>query len=340
MNTKLYTGNASTQAITGVGFQPDLVAIKERGGSNHHRNFDSVRGATKDLHFNLQDAEDTTSGVTSFDSDGFTLGSVAGSNGSGLTFASWNWKANGAGSSNTDGSITSTVSANTTAGFSIVKWTGTGSPATIGHGLGVAPRMIIMKNTSQTASWGVYHESMGNDKRMFLNTTDGQSGGVWEDTSPTSTVFSVDGGTITGGSGDVEIAYCFAEVAGYSKFGSYVANNNADGAFIYTGFKPTFFMTKSTATDGSTYKSWSTFDTVRQPTNLNVGKTLYLNREYEEGKRGQGSADATVPALDMLSNGVKCRVGNDEINTASDTYIYMAFGQPIISNSGVVATAR
>lgn len=330
-NTKLYTGTGSSNAITGVGFQPDLVWVKGRSNVSEHSLFDVVRGVNQRIRSN-SDGIETTAGnsVTSFDADGFTVVSHGDVNTNTHTYASWNWKAGGAGSSNTDGSITSTVSANTTAGFSIVKWTGTGSNATVGHGLGVAPRFIMMKNTSNTASWGVYHEGMGNDKRLFLDTTGGETAGNWQTTSPTSTVFSVDGGTITGGSGHVEIAYCFAEVAGYSKFGNYVGNGVDNGAFIYTGFKPSWVMVKNQAS-GNHHMM---YDNKVIPHNLGDK----LNRANENAVE---VTSASGEMYDFLSNGFKARASsNNNTNYSGSTYNYMAFGQPIISNSGTPATAR
>ena len=175
-NTKLYTGNGSTQSITGVGFQPDWVWFKNRSSSQNHRLFDAVRGAGKNLVSNNTGAEinagtGTSGQLRTFDSDGFSVGSDGSVNNNGENIASWNWKANSSGSSNSDGSVTSTVSANTTAGFSIVKWTGTGATATVGHGLGVKPSMIIIKNTGATENWVVYHGSLGAEKNIKLNNT-------------------------------------------------------------------------------------------------------------------------------------------------------------------------
>ena len=343
---KTYLGSASAVTTTGLGFQPDLVWIKDRDNGNNHCLVDAVRGVGKYIESDNDGAEvdNSTNSISAFTSDGFTTGTANPANEQASTtkgFMSWNWKANGAGSANTDGSINSTVSANTTAGFSIVKWTGTGSNATVGHGLGVAPRFIMMKITSNVASWGVYLESMGNDKRLFLDTNGAESGGNWQDTSPTSTVFSVDGGTITGGSGHVEIAYCFADVSGYSKFGSYIGNgNNGDGTFIYLGFKPSYVLIKQTNTTGN----WALSDNKRLTNSGNqdggqgnyIPHMLATNSATAESGFGGGSSNK----IDYLSNGFKMRDNGAYGNTSGGTYLYMAFGQPIISNSGVVATAR
>jgi len=328
-NTKLYTGTGSSNAITGVGFQPDLTWIKNRDVAYWHNWYDAVRGTNKSIASNANNAEETrTNFFNSFDSDGFTVNSTDQNvNASSENFVAWNWKANGTGSSNTDGSITSTVSANTTAGFSIVKWTGTGANATVGHGLGVAPSMIIIKNlTTASQNWQVYHKSNGATRSLELNTTSARfnKANGYNNTDPTSSVFSI------GSDGDVNassasiIAYCFADVQGYSKFGSYTGNGNADGTFVYTGFKPTWVMFKNR--DGT--NSWEIRDDKRSY-NLN-GDTLWANTS-DAGSVGEG--------IDFLSNGFKCRASGAGQN-GSATYVYAAFGQPIISNSGVVATAR
>jgi hypothetical protein len=331
-NTKLYTGNGSTQSINGIGFQPDWVWIKERNNVADHKLYDAVRGATKVLESSNTGAEGTdVNGLTAFDSDGFSLGSSGSNNGSGDTYASWNWKAGGTASSNTSGSITSTVSANTTSGFSIVSYTGTGSVGTVGHGLGVAPAMIITKNRDSGGSgyWGVYHQSLGNGKALFLNRTDASGTNVayWNNTSPTTSVFSLGDGSTSNVSSENHIAYCFAEKKGFSKFGSYVSNNNADGTFVYTGFKPAFLLLKNITT-GST--GWEMYDNKRTPNNV---ANLFLRANTSD-------ADVSSDRLDILSNGFKLRqVGDTNYN--SDVIIYMAFAEnPFVSSTGVPACAR
>jgi hypothetical protein len=329
-NTKLYTGNGSTQSITGVGFEPSLTWIKQRNGTGWHNVYDAVRGSTKRLQTNDTGAESTiTNSITSFDSDGFSLGSNGDTNGSSNTTVSWNWKANGAGSANTDGSISSTVSVNATSGFSIVKWTGTNANATVGHGLGVAPKMIIIRRLESTSDWVVYHSSVGNTSRLVLNSTGASSANsaFFNNTSPTSTTFSVgsDGGS--NGSTDNYIAYCFAEKTGYSKFGSYVGNSSTDGTFVYTGFKPAFLMIK--ATSGT--EEWWTWDNKRDTYNV-VDEALHAN-----------SSDAVEDSdsLDFLSNGFKMRLNSGARNGSGTTYIYMAFAQaPLVGTNNVPCTAR
>ena len=315
-NTVLWTGNSTANtSITGVGFQPDLVWGKDRSTALNHRLFDAVRGVTNRLSSNLTTAETTESGVTAFNSDGFTLGSDQGLNFASDTYVAWNWKANGSGSSNTAGSITSTVSANTTSGFSIVTYTGTGSAATVGHGLGVAPSMIICKGRSVGGNyWQTQHSALGATKALFLNTTDAAftNAAYWNNTAPTSTVFSLGGNTDANGNGTTYVAYCFAEVAGYSKFGSYTGNGSADGPFVYTGFRPAYVMVKVT----TAANVWLILDATRNTSNV---VTLNLNAD-------QSSAENTYSGwCDFTSNGFKVRGTDGAINTGSGTYIYMAF---------------
>ena len=249
-NTVLYTGNGSTNAITGVGFQPDWAWLKNRSSSYHHRLFDSVRGTTKNLSSNRTDAESTESGLTSFDSDGFTLGSDGGANNNTDSYASWNWLGANGTASNSDGSISSTVSANQTAGFSIVSYTGNATAgATIGHGLGATPQWVIVKNRINAQNWFIYHIGIGATKVIYLDLTNAPQTLTqgWNDTAPTSSVVSLGTEAGTNQSGSNMIAYCFAEKQGYSKFGSYTGNGNADGTFVYTGFKPAWVMIKNTS---------------------------------------------------------------------------------------------
>ena len=332
-NTKLYTGNGSTgHAITGVEHQPDLTWIKSRGNTEWHTLIDSVRGVTKYINSNDAGAERTSSNfIESFDSNGFTLGSANDTNQNSINYASWSWKANGAGSANTDGSISSTVSANTTSGFSIVSYTGNStSGATVGHGLGAIPKWIIVKALNTTDNWEVYHASLGAEKYIELNLTaaQGDSTAIWNDTEPTSSVFSIgnNGGVNT--NGNPYIAYCFAEKQGYSKFGSYTGNGNANGTFIYTGFKPAMIIFKQTNTAGG---QWYIYDNKRGQNELD--EHLYPNLS---------SAEATGDnAIDILSNGFKMRSSNGDSNASGSTYIYMAFAEaPLVGTNNVPCTAR
>ena len=327
-NTKLYTGNGSTQSITGVGFQPDLLWFKNRDSAINHMWFDSVRGIDKYFYGNLNEAEGTSATIlTAIGSDGFSVGANNNVNGSSKTYVAWNWLANGAGVSNTDGSITSTVSANTTSGFSIVSYTGTGSLATVGHGLGVTPKMIIVKTRGSGGDWSVYHSSLGNTKNLKLNTTAAEQTSInyWNNTSPTSSVFTVNDEGNVNGSSVAMIAYCFAEVKGFSKFGSYVGNGSADGTFIYTGFAPSFVLIKNTTGD-----QWLIKDNKRPGYNPN--NTLYANLTNAE------DTSSTV-YTDFLSNGFKLRGTYGGQNTSNVKYIYMAFAeQPLVGDNP--ATAR
>ena len=449
-NTVLYTGNGSTQSITGVGFRPDWVWLKARNHAYSHQLFDAVRGATKLLSSEEASAEQTLSGVTSFDSDGFAVGSDAGSNGNAKTFASWNWLAGGTapaitytvkvvsdsgnkyrfddfgtsavtldlqeggtytfdqsdssnsghplrfsttsdgthgggsefttnvtttgtpgsagaktvitvasgtatlyyycsvhsgmggqantnstfGSSNFAGSIQSTVSANTTAGFSIVSYTGNGTAgATIGHGLNSLPKWIIIKNRSSgSTNWQTYHHSLDDGAgthEIFLDLTSAKnaSSGSMNNTAPTSTVVTKGTGSYGNGNGENYIMYIFSEKKGYSKFGSYTGNGSTDGTFIYTGFKPAWVMVKS----ASATESWYTYDTKRNTFNpLDKGIT-----------NNQNITEFTFAPWDFTSNGLKARQNWSGNNTSGVTYIYMAFAEsPFVNSNGVPTNAR
>ena len=331
-NTKLYTGNGNaSHAQTGIGFQPDFTWIKERSSTSAHNVFDAVRGATKNIATNLTGGQSTESeSLLSFDSDGFTVGASNGLNEPSQTYVGWNWKANGSGSSNTDGSITSTVSANTTSGFSIVKYTGTGANASIGHGLGVIPHMAIFKRTDTSGfNWFVYHRSLGAGKFIILDTTGAEqsSTSIWQNTTPTSSVITLGGDGGVNASGGTYIAYCFAEKKGYSKFGSYTGNGNADAPFIYTGFKPTFIMIKRTDAVGD----WGIFDNKREG----------YNDETNRLKPNASDAEEDDNFMDILSNGFKLRLTSSSINASGGTFIYLAFAEsPLVSSNGIPAVAR
>jgi len=334
-NPVLYQSNNSTgQSITGVGFQPDFLWVKDRQAGGAHVLVDVVRGSTKWLGSANTDAEVTRADqVTSFDSDGFTLGADSGNfiNYQTNNNVAWNWKAGGTAVSNTDGDITSSVSANTTNGFSIVSYTGTGANATVGHGLGEVPKMIIFKNRSSVKSWAIYHTSLGATKFIWLN----EAGAVstytpmFNDTEPTSSVFSVGTDLASNVSADNYIAYCFADKAGFSKMGSYTGNGSADGPFVYLGFKPAFTMLKRTDLGAS----WYLFDNKRNTYNP-LDKRLYPNAN---------SAEATVAGgeIDYISNGFKIRRVETDINASGGSYIYMAFAEaPLVGTNNVPANAR
>jgi len=338
----LWSGSGSGQAITNGGnsdLQPDFVWIKKRAGgtARSHNLYDSSRGTTKLLHSDGTDAEQTqAAGLTAFSSDGFTVGDDDGVDGSGGTYVAWQWKANGGtkttfteSGNNPGGSY----QVNTTAGFSILDYTGTGAVGTVAHGLGAVPEVMICKDRSSDGDdWFVYHVSTGNDGGCRLNTNgaDGDDSNRWNDTTPTSSVctFGASGGV--NDDGKATIAYVFAPIQGYSKFGSYTGNGNADGTFVYTGFKPALVITKESGSTGS----WYMHDTKRDPSN---GATHQLIANTNAAEYDTGS-DVNI---DILSNGFKQRYAGGTQNGDGDTHIYMAFAeQPFVSSKGVPCTAR
>jgi hypothetical protein len=331
-NTKLYVGTSATNSVTGVGFQPDFVWIKDRDRVTYHFLFNAISGATNWLATNTTGAEQTFADtLTSFNSDGFTLGTNGDVNGSSYNFVGWSWKANGAGVSNTDGSITSTVSANTTAGFSIVSYTGTGANATVGHGLGVAPSMVICKSRTTAEGWGCYHKSLGATKLIYLNETSVPStlSTYWQDTAPSSTVVTLGSNHAPNEIGTM-IMYCFAEKKGFSKFGSYTGNGSTDGTFVYTGFKPAWLLVKRT----DSARSWKLLDNKRDAYNDGTGANLNVDESGTED-------DNASYAVDFLSNGFKIRNANSNFNISSGSYIYMAFAEnPLVGTNNIPTTAR
>jgi len=332
-NTVLYTGNGTAdRTVTGVGFQPQLLWIKERSNVSTHSLTDIVRGASKRLQSSGTDAEfDTgTDNVRSFDSDGFTLGTGGQVNENTQTYVSWNWLANGVGVSNTDGTATSTVSASTTSGFSIVSYTGTGATATVGHGIDT-PKMIIIKNRDDgTGHWRVYHASIGATKAADLDNTGAFAtrSSTFNDTAPTSSVFSIGSDSRANGSGNSMIAYCFAEKKGFSKAFSYTGNGSADGSFCYLGFKPAFVLLKANDLAG-----WEIADNKRTSSGGNV-----IDKELKPNDSG---AETTNNYIDFLSNGFKIRNAFGNWNGSGVTYIGIAFAEnPLVSSAGVPCTAR
>jgi hypothetical protein len=322
-NAVVYTGTGSAQSITGVGFQPDFIWLKNRtDAATNHGLWDAIRGNTLRLVSNLTDAETSTTAFT-FASDGFDL-TGAGYNTSAKSFISWNWNAGGSNATNTSGTITSTVRANTTSGFSIVQWTGSGANGTVGHGLGVAPQFMFMKNkTNSGTGWPSYHAFMDasapQNYYISMASTDAKTSAsnAWNNTAPTSSVFSV--GSSSFSNGGTMIAYVFAPVAGYSAFGSYGSNNSLDNAFVYCGFRPRWIMIKSATTGGTNY-DWLIFDTVRMSYNYIANTDLRANLATSEG------GTARNPKLDILSNGFKVRDSSGEIGS-STTYIFAAFAE-------------
>jgi hypothetical protein len=316
MDVKLYTGNGSTQTISGLGFSPDLVWYKSRSSAVYnHGLFDIVRGTSAMLRSNTTDAESTISGVTAFNSDGFTLGSDNGGNESGGSMVAWTWDAGSSTVTNTQGSISSQVRANASAGFSIVTYTGTGAAATVGHGLGVAPFLIIVKSRVATlnTSWAIYHKDIGSDKWISFDTSGASSStaGAWNSTAPTSSVFSIGTFSIVNESTKTYVAYCFAPVAGYSAYGLYTGNGSADGSFTYLGFLPKLILIKRT----DTTSNWTILDTSRLGYNVD-NDPLYPNLADAEG---------TTDLLDITSNGFKLRSTDASVNASGGTYIFAAW---------------
>ena len=327
-NTLLWTGdNTSPRTISNT-FDSDFVWVKARSVSRNHVLFDTLRtfAADKELISNGTSSEganqtslygyvsDTTS--TGIELTGGTSGKEY-VNENGTTYVAWNWKANGSGASNTDGTITSTVSANTTAGFSVVSYTGTGASATVGHGLSSAPSLIIVKNRDAGKAWTVYSDQLStpDDQYLYLNSTAGEATyNFWNSTSPTSSVFSISGDTNVNASSQDIIAYCFHSVEGYSKFGSYTGNSSTDGPFVYTGFKPAFVMVKATGTASN----WFTWDVQRNTYNA-ATTPLFPN--------SIGAEEATLYPIDFLSNGFKLRASAGYGTNESAAYIYMAFAE-------------
>ena len=340
--TALYTGNGTAIGSGGLtvtndgnsDLQPDWIWHKNYGAAESHAVADSNRGTHKGL-FPNENSQESTGGseyVNSFNTDGFTVGNVGWANDSGQNYLAWQWKCNGGTtSSNGNGSVTSTVQANTTAGFSIVTYTGTGSGNTIGHGLGVTPDWIIVKVRSTTNNWGVWHQDLGGaNKYLKLNTTDSiiTATDVWNNTLPTSTVFSTGAAGTSNDSGETYVAYCFTSIKGYSKFGSYTGNGNADGAFVYTGFKPAWLMVKKSVGNA---RAWVIHDNKRDIDNPTASR---LDANTNEAAQSSGH-------FDFLSNGFKCRSTEGATNQDTHTFVYMAFAEhPFVSSKGVPTTAR
>jgi len=330
MDATLWSGTSASNAITNAGaFKPDLVWIKSRSTVISHGLFDSVRGANKTLYSNLTAAEDTyTDTLNSFNTNGFTLGSDAtwgGVNVSGRTYVGWQWQAGqGSTSSNTNGSITSTVSVNASAGFSVATFSTSAvyTGGTVGHGLGVAPAMYIVKNRNGVANnnWITYHQSVGNTAALYLNGTNAAttSSTFWNNTSPTSSVFSIGANLYI--SSDM-VAYCWTPIAGYSAFGSYTGNGSTDGPMIYTGFRPKFILWKRTDSTAD----WTIFDSARDTYNA-AGP--YLNPNTS----GAETSDSTV-LMDLLSNGFKIRGTWQGMNASGGTFIYAAFAENPFKNA-------
>ena len=345
-NTLLYTGDGATstagttaRTLTGVGFQPDWVWVKERSNTEQHFLQDAVRGASKVLASNTTSAEAdvltdyTDGGINGFVSDGFTLGSGTAGNANNIntnteTYVAWNWLANGGTtSSNTDGDVTSTVQVNSTAGFSITTYTGnSSSPLYVGHGLGVAPKVVLAKHRNVSTHWRMWHQGLsGAGYYLILDLTNAQSNSepiFWQIPSSTTVGFLSD---FSNTSHDV-VFYSFAEIKGFSKFGSYTGNGSTDGTFVYTGFKPAWILFKQIQNIGG----WTMKDNKRSPENPADERLL----------ADDTPAESTGADIDFLSNGFKCRSASNAVND-SENYIYMAFAEnPLVGTNGIPATAR
>ena len=342
-NTVTYTGNATTGKAVTSGFATDFVWIKNRGTTDDHVFFDKLRGGTNYLYGNQNSAETTYSGQdVTFESTGVNVGSYQSINQNSANIVSWHWKASGSGSANTDGSINSTVTANQTAGFSVVSYTGTGSNATVGHGLGTAPTFIMVKNRpSASYGWYCYHKSLGATKSLYLHSNDSEvtSSDRWNNTAPTSSVFTVGTNGGTNGSGNAMIAYCFADKTGYCRTGKYQLNNNNDNAFIYTGFKPKFILIKN----NDNVEDWYVLDTVRSTINpLSNANTDFLTPNNADTET-TASGSANTAQIELVSNGFKIRSTNTstgELSFGTRNYIYVAIGQSLVGSNNVPCTAR
>jgi hypothetical protein len=335
MDVKLYTGNGSTQTISGLQFSPDLVWVKSRSSNVNHFLYDQVRGFLNGNAYELRSSQTnaesvpgaSSTGLTAFNSDGFSLGSDSGANTINDAYVAWTWDAGSSTVTNTDGSITSTVRANPSAGFSVVTYTGTGSNATVGHGLNVAPSLIIVKCRSAVNDWAVYHAANTADPKtdyLLLNSTaaTADDNTYWNDTAPTSTVFSIGTNTDVNTSTATYVAYCWTGLDAYTSMSSYTGNGSADGRFVFTNMRPRWILIKRTDTTGD----WTIIDTAREGYNVD-NDPLFPNLSNAEG---------TTDLADILSNGFKLRSTDASVNASAGTYIYFAIAETGFS----VARAR
>ena len=331
-NTVLYTGNGSTQSITGVGFQPDMNWMKGRNTTENHEIADAVRGTTKYVAPNGSGGEGTdVNALTSFDSDGVSIGSWSTYNNNSSTFVMWNWKA-GTTTGLSGGTITpSSYSINTTSGFGMYKFSGTGSNGTIAHGLGATPQMVMIKQIDGTNNWITQHVGMSAATGiLYLNTTAGEQteAAMFNSTTPTSTVFSLGTASETNGSGNEYMAYVWAPVKGYSKFLKWPGNGSSDGTFLYTGFRPAFFIYKVMS---GTTGGWGMLDNKRDTYNP-ADNTLQADST---------NAEADDHDVDFLSNGLKIKSSGGNINMSSASYVGIAFAEfPFVSSNSKAGTAR
>jgi hypothetical protein len=328
-NTLLYTGTGSATTVSGVGFQPDFFWIKQRSSNQGHLFWDVTRGGNYYLPSNGTAGSNADIGTFTAASDGYSLATDGAYNGSSETYVGWNWKAGTTSGLTTNGTTTITptsYSFNSTAGFSILKYTGNGAAgAYVAHGLGTTPTMIIVKKTSGSAGWFVYHQKLQSTYNIYLNTTDAEFGGAYV-YSPDATNFRLRDHNDVNQNGETYVAYCFADKTGYSKFGSYTGNGASDGTFIYTGFKPKLIILKRTDTTGN----WVIEDNKRIGYN-ELNYHLYPNLQNAEG---------TNYFIDQVSNGFKIRGSSGDTNGSGGSYIYMALGQSLVGSNNVPCTAR
>ena len=338
--TTTYTGS-NNQSITNDGnsdLKPDFVWIKRRSNADHHSLTNSSLGVNKQLLSSSSNAEQSrTDQIQSFNTDGFTLGidGAGYTNVAGNTYVAWQWKANGGTTaSNTSGSITSTVQANTDAGFNIVTYTGNGANSNFGHGMGEQPDMVIVKNRTSAANWCVWHKDLTSSYYLQLDTTNSQQSGPWDGLDPSSGVVYIYSGGLVNASGSDYVAYIFKGKQGYSKFGSFVGNGNDNGPFVYTGFKPAFVLMKITTSAGY---YWRLLDTTRSTSNESGFFLMPNNTDAEFN----GLLHSSHIGIDFLSNGFKIRSSHPIINESGSTSIYMAFAEnPFTTSTGVPTTAR
>jgi hypothetical protein len=339
MNPVLYTGTGASNAQTGIGFQPAMTWLKSRSAATNHYLFDSARGATKAIFPDLTDEEATNAEyLKSFDADGFTLGTNAGINDNTATYVGWNWKAGTTSGIATNGSTTITPSAysfNQTSGISIVQFAGNETAgAKVPHGLGAVPQVVILKALSGTNAasngWNMYHQAVGNTKYMLMNVTDPEATATnrWNDTTPDSVNFTLGSSDAVSVADGNMVAYCFAPVKGYSKFGYFKGNAANDGPFCYTGFKPSFLVVKRFTTGANA--GWGLYDDKRAGYN-EENKTLYIH---------SASAEDSAGYIDLYSNGFKIISSSSWQNSSNNNFLYMAFGQTTVGSNGVTATAR
>ena len=334
-----YSGNGSARTVTGVGFQPDFFWIKQRSNNQSHMLWDALRGGNYYMGSNHTNASNNDVGTFTAASDGYTLGTDSAYNGNSQTYVGWNWKAASSGSSNSDGTITSTVAANATAGFSIIKFTGTGSGgATIGHGLGVKPQIFLLKSIGTSENWHWWQDTDDNgtaNQRLILNSTATNYNNYFVTFGTSTITLPSQSDSGWSGNGTEYVCYCFAEKQGYSNFGYYIGNGNANGPFIYTGFRPAFVLQKRV----STTENWHIYDNARDTINVAAGADDALRPNLNNAEISNWGV-----GFDFFANGFKATATDGAINQNSGVYIYMAFAEnPLVANlgaNGVPALSR